>query len=342
MKTILLFFILGVVAVIALRAFLTISDKPEDKHTGIDDGPAVVAGIEAAEEASLHSMAIESLRKGEYPGGDFVIEEQLANGSNYAQYIASYQSEGLKIYGLLTVPLAPKPEKGFPAIIFVHGHIPPAQYSTTGSYPTYPGYLARAGFVVFKTDLRGHGRSEGEATSAHFSEKYVIDTLNAIAYLKKYAAVDPERIGYWGHSNGGEIGLRVVAASPDIKAASFWAGVVGSYIDMFETYNNKIGFLQNVRSSDLVLAHGLPSENPAFWNLLDPFAYLNDIQAPIQLQHGTNDQSVPIELSLSLKRALEQQQKSVEYYEYVGDDHNLSRNVSLAFQRAIDFYRSHL
>jgi hypothetical protein len=153
------------------------------------------------ETEMLHPMAIESLRNGKYLGSDFVIEERLVNGTNYQQYIASYKSEGLKIYGLLTVPLTQKPENGFPAIIFIHGYIAPKQYSTTGNYSTYQARLARSGFVTFKPDLRGHGNSEGEAVSGHFSEKYVVDTLYAIAYLKNYKDVDPNKIGYSDFSN---------------------------------------------------------------------------------------------------------------------------------------------
>lgn len=290
----------------------------------------------------LHPMAITSLRAREYLGGDFIIEEQLANGTNYQQYIVSYKSEDLKIYGLLTIPLSPKPENGFPAILFIHGYIPPTQYSTTGNYPTYQARLARSGFITFKPDLRGHGNSEGEAVSGHYSEKYVVDTLYALSYLKNYKDVNPNKIGYWGHSNGGEIGLRVIVVSPDIKAASLWAGVVGSYQDMFETYNAKIGFLKNVTSTKLVIENGLPSENPIFWNQLDPYAYLEEINIPIQIHHGTKDESVPIELSLSLKKTLEKLNKFVEYYEYIGDNHNISNNVSKAFQRTIDFYNNNL
>ncbi|MBU1165283.1 alpha/beta fold hydrolase [Patescibacteria group bacterium] len=294
------------------------------------------------EEPELPPMAIQSLRNREYTGGDFVIEEQLPNGTNYQQYIASYQSEGLKIFGLLTVPFTDKPASGWPAILFIHGYIQPEQYSTTGNYPTYQARLARSGFVTFKPDLRGHGNSEGESESAHHSEKYLVDTLYALSYLKKYDAADPDRIGYWGHSNGGEIGLRVAVISPDIKAFSFWAGVVGSYEDMFETYNDKIGFLRNITDTELVQENKLPSANPDFWNQLDPYAFLDDISAPIQLQHGTADESVPVELSLRLKEELEKLDKPVEYYEYAEDDHNIASNVSTAFQRAIDFYNKYL
>ena len=243
--------LLAFLLVLAAIAYIVIFQQPVENILNSPDNTSYVTETTASEtpenaeneETStteekeevieLHPMSIASLRAGEYKGGDFVIEQELANGTNYSQYVASYFSEGLKIYGLLTVPLAEKPENGFPAVLFIHGYIPPAQYSTTGSYPTYQPRLARGGFVTFKPDLRGHGNSEGEPVSAHFSEKYVVDTLYALEYLKNYVDVDPERIGYWGHSNGGEIGLRVVVISPDIKAASFWAGVVGSYEDMF-------------------------------------------------------------------------------------------------------------
>lgn len=293
-------------------------------------------------EQEKHPMAIESLREKEYPGEDFVIEEKLPNGSNHQRFIASYKSEGLKIYGLLTIPLSQKPENGFPAIVFIHGYIPPKQYSTVNDYPTYQARLANSDFVTFKPDLRGHGKSEGEATGAHYSEKYVIDTLFAISYLKNHPDVNPKKIGYWGHSNGGKIGLQTAVISSDIKAFSLWAGVVGSYEDMLETYNNKIDFLQNADQEELVVENGFPSENPDFWNKIDPYFYLEDIQAPIELQHGTADESVPVELSRRLQEELEKASKTVEYHEYPGDDHNIANNVNLAFSRTIDFYNKYL
>ncbi len=286
-------------------------------------------------------LAIENLRAGKYSGGNFVIEEELPNGSNYQQYMASYQSERLSINGLLTVPLSAEPEGGYPAIVFLHGYIPPSQYSTTGSYPTYQAALARAGFITFKPDLRGHDESEGEPVSAHTSEKYVIDTLNAIAYLKNYDQVNPGRLGYWGHSNGGQIGLRVAVINSDIEAYNFWAGVVGSHQDMLETYNDNISFLKN-RKNPLIQQYGLPSENPDFWNQLDPYNFLEDVTAPIQLHHGTADKSVPIELSESLEEALGKKGKEVKLFKYQGADHNISQNSSQAWQRTIDFFRENL
>ncbi|PLX20847.1 hypothetical protein C0584_03620 [Candidatus Parcubacteria bacterium] len=340
--------LLFIVILFLMTFIFLLPDKDKGRLSdGLEQNIDISEEIKIEEPATLiedveHPMSISSLRGGNYPGGDFVVEEELANGTNYKQSIVSYLSEGLKIYGLLTTPLGDVPVGGWPGVVFVHGYIPPEQYSTTGDYPTYQARLARAGFITFKPDLRGHGNSEGDPVSAHYSEKYVVDTLNAISYIKKYPEVNPGKILYWGHSNGGEIGLRVLVVSDDIKAASLWAGVVGSYKDMFETHNDKIPFLQDASSTDLILKNGLPSENPDFWDELDPFNYISDIYTPVQLQHATGDDRVPIELSLSLKNTLEDAGKEVEYIQYEGDDHNIGQNSSLAWDRTIEFFNKTL
>ena len=325
---------------VLLFAVIIITVKLTNTRTGLTPVESITQSSSSLNE-TLFPMAIEALRQREYLGGQFVLVQPLAKGSNYEQSVVTYQSEGLTIRGLLTVPITPQPDQGYPAILFVHGYIPPKEYSTTGNYVSYQAYLARSGFVTFKPDLRGHGQSEGEPVSAHFSEKYVVDTLHAISYLQQHAQVNPERIGYWGHSNGGETGLRVVVISKEIKAASFWAGVVGSFPDMLEKYNDQIPFLRD-RDDPLIQEHGLPKDNPEFWNQIDPYAYLSNIDAPIQLHHGTADTSVPEELSQRLRDELVAAGKQVEYFEYAGDNHNLSNNLNLAWQRTIDFFLEHL
>ncbi|MFN8594866.1 MAG: alpha/beta hydrolase [Anaerolineae bacterium] len=122
-----------------------------------------------------HPLTIDSMRQRSYPGSDITIEQELPRGATYRQYIASYLSDGLKQYGLLTIPVGEKPATGWPAIIFNHGFIPPATYRTTERYVAYVAAIANSGYVVFKPDYRGHGDSEGEASGAYGSPDYVID-----------------------------------------------------------------------------------------------------------------------------------------------------------------------
>ena len=118
---------------------------------------------------TLHPMHILAQRQTPYPGSEIVIEEELDPGANYYRYDASYLSEGLKIYALLTVPYGETPPTGWPAIVFNHGYIPPDVYRTTERYIAYVDNLAQHGYIVFRIDYRGHDRSEGAAAGAYGS-----------------------------------------------------------------------------------------------------------------------------------------------------------------------------
>lgn len=300
------------------------------------------------EEMGTVPLSIENLRKGNYPGSDIVIEQTLQPGSNYERYIASYKSEGYTIYALLTVPNGEKPKTGWPVIVFNHGYIPPAEYVTTERYIAYTDAFSRNGYIVFRSDYRGHGNSEGVAEGGYGSNAYTIDVLNAVASIKKYKEADPNRIGMWGHSLGGHITLRSMVVRKDIKAGVIWAGVVASYPDLlarwrrgapgsspspFPTTSNRGGWRQG-----FIEKYGTPEENPEFWNSISANSYLSDIAGPLQLHHGTSDHSVPHEFSETLAKQMKKAGKEVELYLYPGDDHNIPNNFDLAMQRSVDFF----
>jgi dipeptidyl aminopeptidase/acylaminoacyl peptidase len=298
-------------------------------------------------------LNIEYMRKQEYPGSDIVIEQTLPDGSNYKRYIASYKSDGLKIYALLTVPKGTKPTNGFPVVIFNHGYIPPEQYRTTEKYIAYTNAFSSNGYIVFKSDYRGHGNSEGQADYPEYSPSYTIDVLNAISSIKKYKNVDPNKIGMWGHSMGGTVTLRSLVVSKDIKVADIWAGVVGAYKDLSENHHGSSSRPHpspnpgepikrpNGRAL-LTEQNGDIAANPKFWASIDPMTYINDITTPIQIQHGTADEEVPYVLSTKLDTALKNAGKVVELYSYEGDNHNLSNNLDTALERSVAFFDKYL
>ncbi len=297
-------------------------------------------------------LTIQSMRERAYPGSDITIEETLQPGSNYSRYRVSYLSEGLKIYALLTVPNGEKPASGWPVIIFNHGFIPPDVYRTTERYIAYVDWLARSGYIVLRSDYRGHDQSEGEARGAYGAPDYTVDVMNALASIETYPAADPNRIGMWGHSMGGYITLRSMVITNTIKAGVIWAGVVGPYPNLFQrptatptpegatpepTITGTPPFNGRWRSQ-LVETYGTPEENPEFWASISSPTYVGDISGPIQLHHGTNDHSVPLAASEYLYQALQDADKSVEMYTYPGDDHNIAQSFSLAMQRTIEFF----
>ena len=215
-------------------------------------------------------------------------------------------------------------------------------------YAAYTDAFSRNGFVVLKPDYRGHGNSEGLSPGGYGSPAYTIDVLNAVSSIKKFKDADANRIGMWGHSMGGHIVLRSMVISKDIKAGVIWAGVVASYPDIINRWRRPsatpIPLPSGARRwrQALIEQFGTPQENPTFWNSISANSYLKDISGPIQLHHGTEDASVPLEFSEKLDKELKAAGKESELFEYPGDDHNLSANFSIAIQRSVDFFDKYL
>src|SRR5215208_1540010 len=248
-------------------------------------------------------LQIDTMRARQYPGSDIVIEQTLDSGSNYSRYYVSYLSDGLKIYALMTIPNGQKPATGWPVVIFNHGYIPPDVYRTTERYIAYVDEIASSGYIVFRSDYRGHDRSEGQAGGVYTQPNYSIDVLNAVASVKRYPDADPNRIGMWGHSMGGYITLRSMVVSSDIKVGVIWAGVVAPYPDLFTRWNPGAYQTSAAPGSwvySLEQSYGSVQTNPQFWNSISANGYLKDLNGPIQIHHGTADHDVPWEFSQML------------------------------------------
>lgn len=303
----------------------------------------------------FRELTIPYLREQEFPGSEITIEERLAGGSGYSRYRASYQSEGLRIYGLLTVPAGDPPPGGWPAIVFLHGYIPPTQYQTTERYVGYVDSLARNGFVVFKIDYRGHDESEGEPTGAYYGSGYVADTLNALASLQQYEPVHPDKIGLWGHSMSGNVALRSMVINQNIKAGVIWAGAVYSYDDMQKYGLNDNSYVRRTPSpsaspSDRRLTRQRISEvvgefspTATFWKELAPTNYLSAEMGALQIHHAINDPVVSINYTRDLKPLLEEANVEHEIYEYQTGGHDIEgSSFSTAMQRTVEFFQTHL
>ena len=153
---------------------------------------------------------------------------------------------------------------------------------------------------------------------------------------------------------GGYIALRSMVVKDDIKAGVIWAGVVGSHEDLFNRWRRRggvqpspgVSITPSTRGGRwrqlLEDQYGTPEENAKFWDSLSANSYLDDVSGPIQLHHGAEDESVPVEFSRKLEDQLLNIGKKVEYYEYPGDDHNISNNFNIAAQRSVDFFDRYL
>jgi dipeptidyl aminopeptidase/acylaminoacyl peptidase len=278
----------------------------------------------------------------------------ISQNSSYKNYLTSYDSDGLKINGLLTIPTGDAQENigeaGWPAIVFVHGYIPPTTYQTTQNYASYVDYLARNGFVVFKIDLRGHADSEGEPGGAYYSGDYVIDTLNAYEALKTANFVNQKQVGLWGHSMAGNIVFRSFVAKQDIPAIVIWAGAVYTYEDMQEFGINDNSYrppsLSTKRQRDrqrLRETEGDYSPDSLFWQQVVPTNFIDGISGAIQINHAADDSVVNIGYSRNLISILDTTQIIHQLNEYPSGEHNITGiSFDKAMQNTVEFFKTYL
>jgi uncharacterized protein len=316
-----------------------------DTPTTASTAPAISPTVESS------PLDISALKAKSYPGSAIVVDTTLSSGPGYNRYIVSYQSDELTLHGLLTVPTGTKPAGGWPVILLNHGYIPPTEYSTEQSYAGIVAPLAEAGYIVFKPDYRGHANSPGTPHQPYVAPDYVTDSLNALASIKQYPDANPDKVGVWGHSMGGNITLHELILSHDFKAAVLMAGVVGPYSDILDWFAHRVatGVLttQNDQETDqllqqMVAAHGTPQANPGYWNAIDPTYFTSDITTPVLVQVGSADNVVPPSFSEELTAQLQGAGKSVSFHLYSGADHNMSPDTGAAMTEAVAFFNQYL
>ena len=126
----------------------------------------------------------------------------------------TFQSDGLKLAGIVETPADLKPGERRPAFIVLHGF---------GGNKDGQGQTVVAkqftdwGFVTLRIDFRGCGASEGERGRIICLDQ-VADTRNAVSYLATRPEVDAQRIALVGSSFGAAVAVFTGGADSRVAA----------------------------------------------------------------------------------------------------------------------------
>ncbi|WXG42031.1 MAG: alpha/beta fold hydrolase [Candidatus Freyarchaeum deiterrae] len=124
----------------------------------------------------------------------------------------SFYSAGLRLAGIVRVPVDYKKGEKRAAIVLCHGFTGIKEWLI----PPYAEAFTRAGYVTLTFDYRGFGESEGIRGRLIPMEQSE-DIRNAITFIETLDEVDENRIGLWGTSFGGANAVYTAGIDPRPK-----------------------------------------------------------------------------------------------------------------------------
>jgi len=292
---------------------------------------------EKRDDEIFYPLSIPALAEKEFDGRDLELGEVLSENEAYTRYFITYMGGDLTISGIMNVPKGNGP---FPVLILNHGYIDPDIYTNGRGLKREQDYLAREGYVIVHPDYRNHAESDDvEPSELDFRFGYTEDVINAVYAVREsdLPFLDKERIGMLGHSMGGGITINVIVAKPGlVDAVVLFAPVSANYEDNFHRWTER----RSEYRDRIVSSFGTPTTNPSFWKNISPINFLDRVEAPVLIHHGTADESVPVEWSRNLHDALEAEGKEVTYYTYPGEPHEFATAWIEVMSRTTEFFDS--
>jgi dipeptidyl aminopeptidase/acylaminoacyl peptidase len=286
--------------------------------------------------APYEGYTIDYLRKRTYGGGSIQVLEKLAENDSFTSYSIRYPSEGLNIYGFMNMPKGPGP---FPVIVSIHGYAPYGKYDPFNPALDSADLLAANQFIVLHPGLRNHPPSDSGDNLLRVG--MTLDVMNLIALVKargtlpaELANVDTDRIGLWGMSMGGEIGLRLITISPDVDAAVLYSPLSGN------SERNSRQLYEITRDEEFAKDFAVPLEMQE--RISAVYQYYR-ITSAVQLHHGTADTTAPISWAVETCDFLKAAGIAVQCLYYQDAGHVFGGEALRQLQQsALEFYRTYL
>lgn len=219
-----------------------------------------------------------------------------------------YWSQGLRVKGLLAKP---KQEGNYEALLYLRGGL----QSVGMVRPARIAQFASHGLIVFAPYYRGNRGGEGRDEIAG-NDRY--DAIYAVDLLKEIANVDTVHL--YGFSRGGLMALWTSILRDDIKSVATWAGVSS----VFSMYEERVDMRRTLKR----IIGGSPQKCEEQYEKRTPLSQINDIDAPVLIVHGTDDQHVTIHQAYDLEQSLLKAQKNVETWYSSGLKHHYPPNVN--------------
>lgn len=320
--------------------------------------PFVEKGL-IKKDLPLLQYTIPNLKSRRYAPSNIVLEKVLKEETNFTSFLFSYTSNQKKITGQLNVPRTAinNPKEPTPIILLIRGYVPQETYTTGVGTRNAAKVFAQNGYITIAPDFLGFGESDPEPENS-WESRFIkpiqivelISTIRSQTTLEyksvetnKTATINPEKLGVWAHSNGGQIAITSLEITGQSIPTTLWAPVTVPFPYSVLFYTDEMD--DEGRATRTWLAEFEKNYDPREFSLTQ---YLNSLVGPIQIHHGSIDDAAlktwsdefveKIEALNEVKESKEQDPIDITYYIYPAADHNMVPNWNEVIQRDLRFF----
>lgn len=280
----------------------------------------------------------ENLSQRKFPEGKIKLGAVLAKEDNYTSYVFTYQSDGKTISGMANIPIG---SSKCPVIVLLRGYADSQNYHVGLGTEKSANFLAANGFLTLAPDFLGYGYSDWEDKDILMARFYrPVEVLNLLSAISSLPSADTNRIGLWGHSNGGQIALSILEITGKSYPTSLWAPVSLGFPECILTY---LGVQEEVGNPvKEKVEKFLTYNDPKKYSITE---YFDKIKAPFIVHQATSDELIKVEWTKTLAKRLKEQGNQVDFYLYSKENHNFNRykeTGDLLRQRDLEFFKKYL
>ena len=161
--------------------------------------------------------------------GIFSLRRVASRPLSFKEEDVSFRNGDVVLSGTLLLPLTSGPH---PAVVFLHGSGPEGRHASR----FLAEYLTGRGIAALIYDKRGVGNSKGDWKASDFND-LASDAIAGIDLLKQNKKINANKIGVYGHSQGGMLGPLVASRSKDV---SFLISAAGSAVPVYQSEINSV------------------------------------------------------------------------------------------------------
>ncbi len=231
------------------------------------------------------------------------------------------------------VPKGSNPEKGWPAIIMIHGG--PESQILPDFYPVLQFYLS-AGFAVITPNIRGstgYGRSYMDADNVEKRLDSIMDIKHLALHIKQNDKdIDGDNLVIYGGSYGGFAVLSAMTEHPALWKAGVDIVGVSNFVTFLE---NTAPWRRKLRESE----YGSLEHDRDLLESISPSNKIERISAPLFIIQGDNDERVPLSESIQIYEGLKEKGLEVELMRFADEGHGLAKleNRIKAYTRVVEW-----